>query len=72
MKFLTTHLTQLRALAPRMREQGHGRIVNISSINGMRGRFGQANCSAAKAGMIGLIKTAARELGSKVDSGQYI
>jgi NAD(P)-dependent dehydrogenase (short-subunit alcohol dehydrogenase family) len=55
----------IRALAPRMREQGHGRIVNITSINGMRGKFGQANYSAAKAGMIGLTKTAARELGSK-------
>ncbi|TVO70942.1 3-oxoacyl-ACP reductase FabG [Sedimenticola selenatireducens] len=55
----------IRALAPRMREQGYGRIVNITSINGMRGKFGQANYSAAKAGMIGLTKTAARELGSK-------
>ncbi|MCW8908655.1 MAG: 3-oxoacyl-ACP reductase FabG [Sedimenticola sp.] len=55
----------IRALAPRMKEQGHGRIVNITSINGMRGKFGQANYSAAKAGMIGLTKTAARELGAK-------
>lgn len=55
----------IRALAPRMREQGHGRIVNITSINGMRGKFGQANYTAAKAGMIGLTKTAARELGGK-------
>lgn len=55
----------VRALAPRMKEQGHGRIVNITSINGMRGKFGQANYSAAKAGMIGLTKTAARELGAR-------
>ena len=55
----------MRALAPRMKDQGHGRIVNITSINGMRGKFGQANYSAAKAGMIGLTKTAARELGAK-------
>lgn len=55
----------IRALAPRMRQQGYGRIVNITSINGLRGKFGQANYTAAKAGMIGLTKTAARELGSK-------
>ncbi|OMH35332.1 SDR family NAD(P)-dependent oxidoreductase [Motiliproteus sp. MSK22-1] len=55
----------IRAMAPRMREAGHGRIVNITSINGIRGKFGQANYSAAKAGLIGLTKTTARELGSK-------
>jgi len=55
----------IRALAPRMRELGHGRIVNITSINGIRGKFGQANYSAAKAGLIALTKTAARELGSR-------
>ena len=55
----------IRALAPRMREQGHGRIVNIASINGLRGKFGQANYAASKAGLIGLTKTAARELGPK-------
>ncbi len=54
-----------RAMAARMKQQGHGRIVNITSINGMRGKFGQANYSAAKAGMIGLTKTTARELGPK-------
>ena len=54
-----------RAMAPRMREAGHGRIVNITSINGMRGKFGQANYSSAKAGLIGLTKTSARELGPK-------
>ncbi len=54
-----------RALAPGMREAGGGRIVNISSINGMRGNFGQANYCAAKAGIIGLTKTAAREFGAK-------
>ncbi len=55
----------IRALSARMRSLGRGRIVNISSINGMRGKFGQANYSAAKAGLIGLTKTAARELGPK-------
>ncbi len=55
----------IRALAPRMKQQGYGRIVNITSINGLRGKFGQANYTAAKAGMIGLTKTTARELGGK-------
>ena len=52
-----------RAVAPVFREQKGGKIVNITSINGMRGKFGQANYSAAKAGIIGLTKTVARELG---------
>lgn len=55
----------VRACAPAMVASGKGRIVNITSINGMRGKFGQANYSAAKAGLIGLTKTAARELGPK-------
>lgn len=53
----------IQAVAPLMRTQRWGRIINITSINGLRGKFGQANYSAAKAGMIGLTKTAARELG---------
>ena len=53
-----------RAAAPALRARGGGRIVNIASINGMRGRFGQANYAASKAGMIGLSKTLARELGA--------
>ncbi len=52
-----------RAAAAVMRERGAGRIVNIGSINGMRGKFGQANYAASKAGLIGLSKTLARELG---------
>ena len=44
---------------------GYGRIVNITSINGIRGKFGQANYCASKAGLIGLTKTLARELGPK-------
>ena len=54
----------IRALAPRMKTASYGRIVNITSINGLRGKFGQANYTAAKAGLIGLSKTAARELGA--------
>lgn len=56
--------TMARAAAPVMREQKWGRIVAISSINGLRGKFGQANYTASKAGLIGLIKTLARELGA--------
>lgn len=51
-----------RAVAPLVRKTGWGAIVNISSINGMRGRFGQTNYSAAKAGVIGLTKALAKEL----------
>lgn len=53
----------IRAVAPILRRQGWGRIVNISSINALRGKFGQANYAASKAGVIGLTKSAARELG---------
>ena len=62
---LTGAFNMIRAVAPLMVEQGFGRIVNITSINGLRGKFGQANYAAAKAGLIGLTKTAAREFGKK-------
>jgi len=44
-------------------EQKGGKIVAVASINGLRGKFGQANYAAAKAGVIGLCKIGARELG---------
>ena len=44
-----------------MRDRGWGRIINISSINGQKGQFGQANYSAAKAGLIGMTKALAQE-----------
>jgi 3-oxoacyl-[acyl-carrier protein] reductase len=53
----------VRAVAPLFREQKSGKIVNITSINALRGKFGQTNYSAAKAGQIGLTKAVARELG---------
>ncbi len=48
-----------------MMKQRSGRIVNISSVSGLSGNAGQANYSASKAGLIGLTKSAARELGSR-------
>jgi 3-oxoacyl-[acyl-carrier protein] reductase len=52
-----------RAVAAGFRERQAGRIVNVASINGLRGKFGQANYAASKAGVIGMSKTLARELG---------
>jgi len=52
-----------RAATPIFRDQGAGKIVNITSINGLRGKFGQTNYSAAKAGVIGFTKSCARDLG---------
>ena len=51
-----------RACAPAMREKHGGAVVNISSINAMRGKVGQANYAASKAGLIGLTRSAAAEL----------
>ncbi len=53
----------IRAAAPHLRAQKSGKIVAICSINGLRGKFGQANYAASKSGIIGMIKTVARELG---------
>lgn len=53
----------IRAVSPTFKEQQSGKIVNITSINAMRGRFGQSNYTAAKAGTIALTKTVAKELG---------
>lgn len=52
-----------RAAAPHMRRQRRGRIVNVASTNALRGKWGLANYSAAKAGMIGMTRVFARELG---------
>jgi len=54
----------IRAAAHHMIKQRSGHIINISSIVGLHGREGQANYSSAKAGLIGLTKASAKELGS--------
>jgi len=59
--------------AERMREQNSGAIINISSLSGKVGNFGQANYSSAKAGLVGLTKVAAKELakyGTRVNAIQ--
>ncbi len=48
-----------------MRGRGHGRVINISSINGQKGQVGQVNYSTAKAGMIGFTKALAQECANK-------
>ncbi len=53
----------LRAAVPHFKEAKRGAIVNVTSINGLRGKFGQSNYAASKAGIVGLTKSAARELG---------
>ncbi|RPI96722.1 MAG: SDR family oxidoreductase, partial [Chloroflexi bacterium] len=57
------NLTQ--AVAPHMVEQNYGRIISTSSIVGLYGNFGQTNYVAAKAGVIGMTRVWARELGPK-------
>ncbi len=53
-----------RHAAPLFKEQKSGKIINITSINGLRGKFGQTNYSASKAGIIGYTKALAKELGA--------
>ena len=55
----------VRAAWPHMRAAGYGRVVLITSVNGLYGQFGQANYSAAKLGLVGLAKTLAIEGASK-------
>jgi len=63
---LDVHLTGTflctQAAAAHMKEQGRGRIVNTTSVSGLLGNFGQANYSAAKAGIYGLTRTCSIEL----------
>ncbi len=62
---LTSCFNLTRAVIESMRQRGFGRIVNIASINGQKGQFGQVNYSASKAGMIGFTKALALESAAK-------
>ncbi len=62
---LTSCFNMCRAIINGMRERNFGRIINISSINGQKGQFGQVNYSAAKAGMLGFTKALAIESAAK-------
>ncbi len=62
---LTAAFVTIRSAARAMMRNKFGRIVNIGSTSGVVGNAGQANYAAAKAGLIGLTKTIARELGGK-------
>ncbi|HEX8456194.1 MAG TPA: SDR family NAD(P)-dependent oxidoreductase [Pyrinomonadaceae bacterium] len=53
----------IRAVAPGFRAQGAGKIVNVASIEAMRGRFGIGNYAASKAGVVALTRAAAADLG---------
>jgi len=59
---LSSYFYTTKAALPHFTQQKSGKIINISSVIGQMGNFGQANYAAAKAGIIGLTKTAALEL----------
>ena len=60
---LKGYFNYIHAAAGPFKDQRYGRIVNITSINGLRGKFGQSNYSASKGGIIAMTKAVARELG---------
>lgn len=55
----------IRSVSPYMREQEYGKIVNVTSVHGLRSEFGLANYCSSKAGVIGLTRSAALELGPR-------
>lgn len=62
---LKSAFNMIHALTPVMMSQRSGSIINMASVVGVSGNAGQANYSASKAGMIGLAKSVAKELGSR-------
>ncbi|QUG41833.1 3-oxoacyl-ACP reductase FabG [Psychrobacillus sp. INOP01] len=54
-----------QAVVPHLVKQGHGKIINTSSVSGVYGNVGQTNYAASKAAVIGMTKTWAKELGRK-------
>lgn len=62
---LKSAFNTIKAVARPMVKARHGRIINVSSVVGLHGNPGQANYAAAKAGLIGLTKTMAKELGPR-------
>lgn len=66
---IATNLNSLfnmtKQVSAKMAERGWGRIINISSVNGVKGQAGQTNYSAAKAGVIGFSKALAQEVAAK-------
>lgn len=62
---LTSCFNTSHAVFPGMRERGFGRIVNIGSVNGQAGQYGQVNYAAAKSGIHGFTKALAKEGASK-------
>lgn len=68
-KVISTNLSSVfnmcRLVIPAMRDKNFGRIINMSSVNGLKGQLGQTNYAAAKAGILGFTKSLALESASK-------
>ncbi len=68
-KVISTNLNSVfnmcRLVIPSMREKNFGRIINMSSVNGLKGQLGQTNYASAKAGILGFTKSLALESASK-------
>jgi acetoacetyl-CoA reductase len=62
---LNSVFNMCRVIIPSMRDKKFGRIINVSSVNGLKGQVGQSNYAAAKAGIIGFTKSLALESASK-------
>jgi 3-oxoacyl-[acyl-carrier protein] reductase len=60
---LSGTFNMIRSVAPIMRDNQYGKIVNVSSVHGIRSEFGLSNYAASKAGILGLTRSAAIELG---------